>query len=75
MRLTEPNGLKIGHWYADCCAHGLYQIENENELTYARRGVEALADPEYHPGAFVGAWETKEDALSDLEAEDLGLEE
>ena len=57
-KISNPEDLKIGHWYTFCCEEDLTEITSEDQLKDARADLEdCIGD----------AWETKEEALTEID--------
>jgi hypothetical protein len=58
-RITNPDEVKIGHWYTFCCEEDLTQIDNDEELETVKEDLQDEID---------SVWETKEEALAEIKS-------
>lgn len=71
VRSACSSALAPGWWYAECCIHGLTQIQDADELS----SLQILLTEDWYATLFQGAWPTQEDAMQALAGDCAGGEE
>lgn len=64
MKITNPDDIKIGHWYTICCHLDMDQIKNDNDLEYAKEHAVEWFIEEEPPAIHI--WETQLEALLEI---------
>ncbi len=60
MKITNPQDVKIGHWYTLCCHMDLAIIETQSNLDNVLHEFLDFKDP------IVEVWETQREALLEI---------